>query len=101
MVSFEGLLCFKGGRFILWAPRKIMSKSIIKKKNKPDHCPKTTRHLLTGTEVEILQMVAAGYSNSRIADELCVSPHKVNGHLYDIYKKIKKGTKKMKTGEPG
>ena len=46
-------------------------------------------HSLTTRETETLQMLTAGYSNARIADELCISLHTVKTHLYNAYKKIK------------
>ena len=72
----------------MWAPRKVMSDCIIKSMN-PDRLSKRAAYLLSSREVEILQMVAGGYSNLRIAEELCISPHTVRTHIYNIYKKIK------------
>ena len=48
----------------------------------------STGDLLTVREIEVIQMVAAGYSNSRIAEELFISPQTVKTHLYNIYKTI-------------
>jgi DNA-binding CsgD family transcriptional regulator len=48
-----------------------------------------SEHLLTTREAEILQMVTAGYSNARIADELGISPLTVKSHIYNACKKIK------------
>ena len=76
---------FNGG---LWAPRRIMRECIIKNKN-PNRSTKSTHHLLTSREVEILQMVAAGYSNPKIAEELCISLYTVKTHLSNIFMKIK------------
>jgi LuxR family transcriptional regulator of csgAB operon len=33
-------------------------------------------------------MVASGRANNKIAEELCISPHTVKTHIYNIYKKI-------------
>lgn len=43
---------------------------------------------LTRREVEILDLIAAGYANQQIADELFISPHTVKTHLHNIFKKI-------------
>ena len=43
---------------------------------------------LTDREKEILDLIAAGYSNQQIADELFISPHTVKTHLHNIFKKI-------------
>ena len=33
-------------------------------------------------------MVAVGVKNEEIADRLCISPHTVKTHIYNIFKKI-------------
>jgi ATP/maltotriose-dependent transcriptional regulator MalT len=43
---------------------------------------------LTAREVEVLQLVAVGYSNQAIADELFLSVKTVSRHLSNIYTKI-------------
>ena len=43
---------------------------------------------LSGRELEVLQLVAAGKSNSRIASELFVSVGTVKTHLNNIYRKL-------------
>ncbi len=43
---------------------------------------------LTRREKEILDLIANGYSNQQIADELFISPHTVKTHLHNIFKKI-------------
>ena len=89
----EPLKTFKQGVHAIfdgevWASRKIMSEYIIERKQRN---PSQGRYnpFLTTREIEILQMVAEGYSNARIADGLCISPHTVKTHLYNTYKKIK------------
>ncbi|MFH1935680.1 MAG: helix-turn-helix transcriptional regulator [Pseudomonadota bacterium] len=44
--------------------------------------------MLTPREVEILTMMATGATNANIADKLCISPHTVKTHIYNIFKKI-------------
>ncbi len=43
---------------------------------------------LTQREKEILDLIATGFSNQQIADELFISPHTVKTHLHNIFKKI-------------
>jgi LuxR family transcriptional regulator of csgAB operon len=46
-------------------------------------------HLLTNREKKILEMVTAGYSDTKIAKELGISPHTAKTHIYNVCKKIK------------
>ena len=43
---------------------------------------------LTLREREILTLVASGYSNKTISNDLRISPHTVKGHICRIYRKI-------------
>ena len=43
---------------------------------------------LTGREIEILEHMAMGYSNEKLADQLCLSVHTVRFHLRNIYWKL-------------
>ena len=43
---------------------------------------------LTLREKEILTLVASGYSNETISDDLRISPNTVKTHICNIYKKI-------------
>jgi DNA-binding NarL/FixJ family response regulator len=45
-------------------------------------------HTLTGRELEVLRLVAAGKSNHAIALELVVSDHTVRRHLQNIFRKL-------------
>ena len=71
----------------LWVSREIMSKCILKGKRQ-DALPKGDTIGLTRREIEILAMVAVGARNDEIADKLCISPHTVKTHIYNIFKKI-------------
>jgi DNA-binding CsgD family transcriptional regulator len=66
-----------------------MKEHLGKRNKKNDHSLEDKGHSLTTREMTVLQMVAAGYSNSKIADELSISPHTVKTHIYNAYKKIK------------
>lgn len=48
----------------------------------------TTLSDLTNREVEILQLVLAGYTNKAIAAEICISEKTVEFHLDNIYTKV-------------
>ncbi|WED26406.1 LuxR C-terminal-related transcriptional regulator [Vibrio sp. DW001] len=43
---------------------------------------------LTQREIQVLERLRLGLSNSKLADELFVSEHTVKSHLYKIFKKI-------------
>lgn len=43
---------------------------------------------LSGREVEVLRLVAKGWTNERIADELFLSPRTVQTHLTNVFRKI-------------
>lgn len=84
-------LFLKGVRAIfhgeLWLSRRIMSKFILDKEQ--DNFLKGHSKVLNHREIEILAMVAVGASNKEIANKLCISPHTVKTHIYNIFKKIK------------
>lgn len=69
----------------MWISRKS-----IKKLFKPEHVIPSCSHstLLTPRENEVLALITGGYSNQKIANKLCISPHTVRTHVYNIYKKI-------------
>jgi DNA-binding CsgD family transcriptional regulator len=43
---------------------------------------------LTLREKEILTLVALGYINEAIAEDLCISPQTVKNHIKNIFRKI-------------
>jgi LuxR family transcriptional regulator of csgAB operon len=79
----------------LWVSRELLTECILEdmKPGPPsglrpgNHTP----NILSRREVEILGMVAVGARNREIANKLCISPHTVKTHLYNIYKKIHVG----------
>lgn len=71
----------------LWVSREIMSKYILKRKRQ-NSLPRSASTRLTRREIEILAMVAVGAKNEEIAQKLCISPHTVKTHIYNIFKKI-------------
>ena len=47
-----------------------------------------TTHGLSGRELQVLRLIAAGKSNRDIADELCISEHTVARHVQNIFAKL-------------
>ena len=45
--------------------------------------------ILSDRELEILQLIAEGWSNRQIADHLYLSPHTVKNHVHNILKKMR------------
>lgn len=63
------------------------------RKEKPQHLtlvrpPEPVSHNLTPREIEILQLLAQGYSTQRIADELYISPRTIATHVTSILGKL-------------
>ena len=77
----------------LWVSRNVLSNYILEEVNlSPFFKQPITRrnnHNLTRREVEILALVSVGARNDEIAKKLCISPHTVKTHLYNVFKKIK------------
>ena len=71
----------------LWLSREMMTKCIFEGTDN-DQSSKSTNDVLTERQIEILAMVAVGSTNDEISDKLCISPHTVKTHLYNIFKKI-------------
>ena len=73
----------------LWLSRKIVTKCILEAKCGTDS-DSYPEHILSLTprEIEILALVATWATNSEIAEKLCVSPHTVKSHLYNIFQKL-------------
>ena len=44
---------------------------------------------LNPREIEVLCLIARGYSNKKISNILCVSPYTVKDHTKHIFKKVK------------
>ncbi len=72
----------------LWLSRDMMTKCILEDSDS-DVPSKSIRGKLTERQTEILAMMAVGATNCEIADKLCISPHTVKTHVYNIFKEIK------------
>ena len=70
-----------GGPFLL-AP-SIAPKLLAEPRERP-----RTHAGLSDRELEVLRLIGLGYSNHRIADELCLSPHTVKRHVANILGKL-------------
>ena len=55
--------------------------------------PARTPSALTSREREVLQGVAAGLSEKKLAEKLSVSPHTVHTHIKKIYRKLQVGSR--------
>ena len=76
----------------LWVSRELLSECVMgdMKPSPPMgmYISNKTDQVLSRRETEILGMVSVGAKNEEIANKLCISPHTVKTHLYNIYKKI-------------
>jgi DNA-binding NarL/FixJ family response regulator len=85
-----GVKVILGGEY--WISRKIVNEFILSTNNHPKrrgHDGARDREAgLTQREMEILKLIAAGTPNAKIAEKLCISPHTVKTHIYNIFKKI-------------
>jgi LuxR family transcriptional regulator, positive regulator of biofilm formation len=71
----------------LWFSRMVL-KEILFDEIRYNEKARNTNSALTPREKEILIMLASGEANEEIADHLCISPHTVKTHVYNIYNKI-------------
>ena len=85
-VFTKGVQAILNGEF--WFSRDILTKCLLESDTSSKPLPEAKSRLLTPREQEILVKIASGSTNVRIAKELCISPHTVKTHLYNIYKKI-------------
>ncbi len=46
------------------------------------------KSLLTPREIEVLQLIAQGFTNPEVSERLCISPQTVKTHVLHIYEKI-------------
>lgn len=72
----------------LWYSRKTTTKLLLDNGNYA-RTIKMATFGLTAREKEILLAIAAGASNSNIAEKFHISSHTVKNHIYNIYRKIK------------
>jgi DNA-binding CsgD family transcriptional regulator len=71
----------------MWLSRELMAKCLLSQGTNGDSSNKEVV-FLTQRELEILAMVVSGATNEEIAGRICISPHTVKTHIYNIFKKI-------------
>lgn len=76
----------------IWLPRKKLIEHIC---SDQQSVPTKKEWRLTKREKDILKLLVEGKSNEAIAGALCLSPHTVKTHLYNLYKKIKVSNRTM------
>jgi LuxR family transcriptional regulator, positive regulator of biofilm formation len=72
----------------LWFTRKALIKELLEQNRSMNSLNHVTKSNLTMREREILALIALGFTNKKIANELFISTHTVKTHIYNIYKKI-------------
>ena len=71
-----------------WLSRDVMIQCILE--GTDEHkASRRGSEILTSRQIGVLALVAVGATNDEIAERLCVSPHTVKTHLYNVFKKIK------------
>jgi len=93
-IFYEHYSCdtlIKGIKAILkgdvWLSRNLMKSMFVQHQYNELYTPVKVGHL-SFRENQILKLLASGYTNDMISDELCISCHTVKTHLYNLYKKI-------------
>jgi DNA-binding NarL/FixJ family response regulator len=86
-IFIKGVQALYKGEF--WYPRETLAKVFLGDKAQTAKMQKSAQSLLTPREKQILTLIASGAANDEIAEDLCISPHTVKTHLYNIYNKIK------------
>jgi LuxR family transcriptional regulator of csgAB operon len=70
-----------------WISREVMIQCILEGTDE-HNTSRRGSEILTSRQIGVLALVAVGATNDEIAEKLCVSPHTVKTHLYNIFKKI-------------
>ena len=75
----------------LWVDRKITASLLVKTLESLSNPVKTdedSEEKLSQREKEVLELIAKGYPNKKIADLLFISDKTVKCHIYNIFKKL-------------
>lgn len=64
-----------------------------------EYPPGVDTPVLTSREVEILNIIAKGFTNKEVAEILCISPQTVPVHVRNIYKKLQASNRSEATYE--
>jgi DNA-binding NarL/FixJ family response regulator len=73
--------------------REIVHGNVVHAPRPPRAAPGAMPHPLTSRELEVLRLVAEGYTNGRVAAALGVSEQTVKFHLCNIYRKLGVGNR--------
>ncbi len=88
--KFENIT--KGLREILngecWLSRDLLVRSLRVVREQANCNTVAVDHMLTKREIEILQLIVAGFSNKDIGEKLYISTNTVKTHVSNLYKKI-------------
>jgi len=84
-VMLKGICALKFGE--MWVARGVLMDYICHKPRQGSPKEKTAQ-LLTRREREILIHLSSGATNEEIAARLCISPHTVKSHIFNICKKL-------------
>ena len=71
----------------IWVPRKVMERCFFSLERAGHSLGDNHDNLLTARELEVLELIHAGYSNSDIAEKLSISIHTIKAHTYKAFKK--------------
>ncbi|MCJ7541789.1 MAG: response regulator transcription factor [Desulfobacterales bacterium] len=73
----------------LWYSIKTMTKFLLEPQLSANSSENTyPDDLLTLREREVLALIVSGQSSGQVSEKLCISPHTVRTHIYNIYNKI-------------
>ncbi len=70
----------------LWVARSVLENALLDRNNQSRG--RASDHDLTERELQILRMIGSGVRNADIAESLCISPHTVKTHIYNVFRKI-------------
>jgi LuxR family transcriptional regulator of csgAB operon len=83
----KGISEILNGEF--WYTRKTMTKFLLEPQLSANSSKNTyPDDLLTLREREVLVLIVSGQSSRQVSEKLCISPHTVKTHIYNIYNKI-------------
>jgi LuxR family transcriptional regulator, positive regulator of biofilm formation len=69
-----------------WIPHRLLTELTLGRRNGAR--PEQEETSLTKRELDVLALIAGGASNEQIGDKLCISPHTVKTHVYNVFKKL-------------
>ncbi len=69
-----------------WIPHRLLTELTLGRRN-GSHAPRAEAGL-TKRELDVLALIAGGASNEQIGDKLCISPHTVKTHIYNVFKQL-------------